>query len=123
MSKEIDRECADLGVGKLKLPWGRRLLMKFFPKLFMRMMARELGVNNIVFDEAHKLFSKVQRIDIFPRGGSDGRALTLILDRKTALFFYQDGDHFKYDGFEMGEYEKGDVYVFDRLEHFKSPYK
>ena len=39
----------------------------------------------------------------------------IVIDRSTALYFYQDSDHFKYDGFEIGEYEKGDVTIFDNF--------
>ena len=40
----------------------------------------------------------------------------LVIDQKDALYFYQDGDHFSYDGCEIGEYEKGEVTIFDNLE-------
>ena len=49
------------------------------------------------------------------------RGFILVMDRKTALFFYQQGDHFSYDGFEMGQYNKGEVTVVDTLKKI-SPY-
>ncbi|MFH1990390.1 MAG: hypothetical protein ABIJ19_00855, partial [Patescibacteria group bacterium] len=53
-----------------------------------------------------------RRIDILP-SESGLRGFVVVLDRKTAIYFYQDGDHFVYDGFEMGRYDKGDVTIFD----------
>lgn len=122
MSKDLDQKIQEMGFGKLKLPLGQRVLIKLCPKMFMRKMAKSMGVKDILFDKAHELFSRVERIDLFPRGGADGRALTMILDNKTALFFYQEGDHFKYDGYEMGEYEKGEITVFDDIKNPKRPY-
>ena len=72
-----------------------------------------MGVENPVFDKAHEVFAEIERIDIVPHVGTE-RGFRIILDGKTSLWFYQDGDHFKYDGFEMGEYEKGEVTVFDK---------
>ena len=120
--KDLDQELVKSGVGKLKVPWHTKLLLKLRPKLYMRLAARRMGIKNPVFDQAHDLFSKSERIDLFPRGGSDGRSITMVIDRKTALFFYQDGDHFKYDGFEMGEYGKGEVTVFDQIKNVPGPY-
>lgn len=97
-----------------KMPWWQGMIARFFPKLFFRWHARKMGIQDIVFDRAHDLFTRVQRIDIIPTGAGT-RGFILVLDRKTALYFYQDGDHFKYDGFEMGEYDEGDVTLFDHL--------
>ncbi|MFH1111671.1 MAG: hypothetical protein V1712_01215 [Patescibacteria group bacterium] len=91
-----------------------RLLSRFRPAWGFKRLNKKFGVTNDVFDKAHEVFSGVQRIDIFPTA-SGSRGFILVLDRKTALFFYQDGDHFIYDGFEMGEYDKGDVTIFDNL--------
>ena len=87
-------------------------MLKFWPKTFFRMFAKELGIANPVFDKAHDVFGDTKRIDIYPSSVGQ-RGFILVLDLKTALYFYQDGDHFKYDGFEMGEYEKGDITIFD----------
>lgn len=91
----------------------QKFILKFFPKLFFRIVAKE---KNLPVDivKVQDLFSKFKRIDIFP-SISGGRGFILILDRKLALYFYQDGDHFIYDGFEVGDYEKGDVTVFDNI--------
>jgi len=112
-----EEEFEKLKINKLEMPWHTKILMRFCPKLFMRLHAKKMGINNPVFAEAHELFSKVRRIDLFPQGGRNGRSLIVVLDRKTTLFFYQDGDHFVYDGFEMGEYEKGDVTIFDDIKN------
>jgi len=60
----------------------------------------------------HEELAKNKRVDISPTSGG-GRGFIIVLDQKTSFYFYQDGDHFIYDGCEMGEYEKGDVTVFD----------
>lgn len=90
-----------------------KFLLRFRPQLGFKMLNKKLGGKNEIFDKFHDLFSKVETIDIFPTQGH--RGFVIILDRNTALFFYQDGDHFKYDGFEMGEYAKGEVTIFDNL--------
>lgn len=97
-----------------KISWLDKLLLKIWPKLAMRRLAEKMMIKNVVFDKLHEIFGNVERIDIFPHGG-DRRDFILVLDRETALFFYQDGDHFKYDGFEMGKYNKGEVTIFDDL--------
>lgn len=99
---------------KIKINWFTKLLLKFWPNLAMKQLANKMGINNSLFDKAHELFSNVKRIDLFPAGAGT-RGFILILDRKTALYFYQDGDCFVYDGFEMGEYKKGDVTIFDNI--------
>ncbi|MEK7065330.1 MAG: hypothetical protein AAB963_02700 [Patescibacteria group bacterium] len=48
-----------------------------------------------------------------PLSGNDGRGFIIFVDNKISFWFFQDGDHFKYDGFEMGEYGDGNVQVFD----------
>ena len=99
---------------KIKINWFTKLLLKLWPHLAMRRLAKQMGIKDPVFRGAHEVFSKVRRIDFSPLQ-SGHRGFMIILDRKTALYFYQDGDHFVYDGYEMGEYEKGDVTIFDDL--------
>lgn len=91
-----------------------KLLFLLPSKWAIKILAKKMGVKNVIFDKLHDLFSKAKRIDFFPCQ-SDSRGFIIILDRETALFFNQDGDHFVYDGYEMGEYEKGDVGIFDNL--------
>ncbi|MBI2607602.1 MAG: hypothetical protein HYW51_02135 [Candidatus Doudnabacteria bacterium] len=99
-----------------------KLLLKLDPIRGTKRFNKRSGVRNDVFDKAHELFSKIERIDIFPLGGGL-RGFVLVLDQNTALFFYQDGDYFKYDGFEMGKYAKGKVTIFDDLpDNLPSPY-
>lgn len=97
-----------------KISWHRKLLLKLWPRVAFKLFAKELGVANPVFDKAHDIFSSTERIDLYPVA-SGQRGFIVILDLKTALYFYQDGDHFKYDGFEMGEYDGGDVTIFDNI--------
>lgn len=98
----------------MKVNWLTKLMLKFWPSLVMKRFAKKLGIKDPVFDRIHQSFSKVNRVDLIPFEPGQ-RGFMIILDQKTALYFYQDGDHFVYDGFEMGEYEKGDVTIFDNL--------
>ncbi|HCQ63167.1 hypothetical protein A2193_03085 [Candidatus Azambacteria bacterium RIFOXYA1_FULL_42_37] len=91
-------------------------MFKLWPGMAMMSMAKKMGIADPLFDEAQELFSKVRRIDVLP-SASGLRGFILVLDRKTALYFYQNGDHFIYDGFEMGRYEKGDITIFDNAKH------
>jgi hypothetical protein len=101
-------------VDSSKLPWQMRLLMRFSPKLFLRFHARKFGLHFRMIDTAQQLFQNTEMADIHPISGADGRGFVMVLDRRLSLWFFQDGDHFVYDGFEIGEYDKGDVTLFDR---------
>lgn len=92
--------------------WWTRILLKISPLRGVRRLSRELGVDPDVADKAHELFQETKRIDIVPSNSGE-RGFQLIIDGSTALYFYQDGDHFVYDGWEAGEYEKGDITLFD----------
>jgi len=96
------------------LPWYLKSLAKLSPRLFFGYFARENKVNSKDLDYSFKLFEN-KKVHIQPLSGSRGFIITL--DNNLTLWFYQDGDHFIYDGFEMGEYEDGDVTVLD---NFKS---
>lgn len=89
-----------------------RFLLRIWPLAGIKRLSRELGLDPDAAAKAHAAFKHAERIDIVP-SQSGLRGFQLIIDRSTALYFYQDGDHFVYDGFESGEYEKGDVTVFD----------
>ena len=97
-----------------KISWYRKLLLRVWPKAAFKLFAKDLGINNPVFSKAHDVFSGAGRIDLYPTASAE-RGFIVVLDLKTALYFYQDGDHFKYDGFEMGEYDKGDVTILDNI--------
>ncbi len=99
---------------KTEITWLDKALLKIWPDLEMRRLAKRMKIGNVVFDKLHDIFHKTETIDIFPFAGNS-RGFILVLDRQTAFFFYQNGDHFEYDGFEMGEYVKGDVTIFDEL--------
>jgi len=100
-------------MNKKDITGAQRLFSQHRPDEAFKFLARKMGIKNIIFDKLHEVFDSAERIDVFPATAARGFILTL--DRETALYFYQDGDHFKYDGFEMGPYEKGDVKIFDRL--------
>lgn len=100
---------------KFKPSWFVRILMRFAPKTFLRYAAKKQGLDDRKIKYAMKLFGESKRIDITPLPSRGGRGFIVYLDNKLALFFYQDGDHFYFDGLEMGEYGNGDVTVFDKL--------
>lgn len=111
-----EEEKADINnLKSLAIPWYRRWLLKIAPKLFMKLSACDLGLEGKEMDLAYKLFGNAKRIDIQPLAGIDGRGFIVFIDKKLSLWFFQDGDHFVFDGVEMGEYGNGDVTVFDRL--------
>lgn len=114
MDEKLKEQLEAEGIEAAKPSWPMRWILKFTPFLAMKMMQRKMGIKNDFFEKAHELFSRAETIDIIPAAGSS-RGFLLILNRNTALYFYQDGDHFKYDGFEMGEYDKGDITIFDDL--------
>jgi len=91
-----------------------RLMLRLSPTTGFKILNKKLGIKNDAFDKAHEAFSNIKRVDIFPTAAG-GRGFILVLDKKTALYFYQNGDHFIYDGFELGEYDGGDVTIFDGL--------
>lgn len=116
--EKFEEELKETGIeykpGEFKHDLLTRLLLRFRPTAGFKRLNKKLGIKNDVFDKAHEVFSGVERIEIYHISG-DHRGFILVLDLKTALYFYQDGDHFKYDGFETGPYEKGDVTIFDNM--------
>lgn len=97
---------------KSGVDWWTRVLLRFAPLRGVRRLSRKMGIDPDIADKANALFAGTERVDIVPsRTGT--RGFQIILNRSTALYFYQDGDHFVYDGFESGEYDKGDVTLFD----------
>jgi hypothetical protein len=101
---------------EFKMGWFKKCLMRFAPRLFLKRAAKEQGVDRKKLDYAMELFGESQRIDIQPLPSRSGRGFVIYLDNKFSLHFYQNGDHFYFDGFEIGEYENGDVTVFDNLD-------
>ena len=102
-------------MAKFEINWIIKLFMRLAPKSFLRYVAVKQGLDDRKVKYAMKLFDGVERIDITPLPSRSGRGFIVCLDSKLSLFFYQDGDYFYFDGLEMGEYEKGDVTVFDKL--------
>jgi hypothetical protein len=100
---------------ELKIDWLAKLLFMVWPKMGVKYLALRMGVDDSAARNSHDVFSKVKRVDIFP--AKNGlRGFIIILDNKTGLYFFQDGDHFSYDGYELGNYKKGDVTLFDRID-------
>jgi len=84
------------------IPWHKKLLLKISPRLFFKMESKEIGIDSSKIDLADKLFGDAKRIDIRPLSGGS-RGFIIFLDNKFSLWFFQEGDHSVYDGFEMGE--------------------
>lgn len=108
---EIDGEFLE----RAKVSWLTRALLNISLMWGMNRLAKELSMPGIeTSKKAHALFEKVERVDIVPARGSM-RGFQVILDGLLSLYFSQEGDHFVYDGFEMGPYDEGDVTIFDKL--------
>lgn len=88
-------------MSRLDFPWYKKLLLKFFPHVFMRLEASKLGLDDDMIDNAEHLFAG-KKIHIQPLSGVSGRGFIIFVDNKMSFWFFQDGDHFVYDGFEMG---------------------
>ena len=99
--------------GKLKMSV-IQLLLRLWPSLGFRLFARDQGDGNGTYEKLHEALAGCERVDFEPSPGNQ-RGFRIVLDKRTALYFYQNGDHFEYDGFELGEYEAGDVTVLDSL--------
>ena len=95
--------------------------MRLLPRQWVRYRANKEGVNPHLIDSAIHLFDGA-RVDLFPLSNEGGRSFLVVLDRKFSLWFLQDGDHFEFDGYEIGPYQSGDVTIFDRLENRKTPF-
>jgi hypothetical protein len=109
-------ELQELDAGFLeraKVGWFTKLLLSIAIPWGMGRLARELGGHGIELSKkADAFFGKTERVDVVPsRDGS--RGFQLVIDQALSLYFCQDGDHFVYDGFEMGAYEAGEVTIFD----------
>lgn len=110
MDKEFLKEN---GLEVLKLSLWQKILFKLWPQCIFQLTTKETKIN-IDFYKLHKIFSKSEKIDFFVSDNNE-RGFILVLNHQVSLFFYQDGDSFRYDGFEVGEYDKGDVTIFDSL--------
>jgi len=101
-------------MNNIKINKFHTFLLKYFPKIAFRYFAKKMDINDRLLTQANDVFSNIKKVDFEPYM-SGSRGFIIILDRKLALYFNQDGDHFAYDGFEMGEYDKGDVTIFDKI--------
>jgi hypothetical protein len=99
----------------MRLNWFIKFLARFSPKSLFKLAARDNKLDYAKVESAEKLFRDAKRIDFQPSGGANGRSLIMYIDKKLSLHFYQDGNTFTYDGFEMGPYDDGDVTVFDKM--------
>ncbi len=102
-------------MSRLNLNWWQKFKLKYFPMSFLSGYAKEMGVEGGITDKLDKVFRSAETVDIVPT--SVGRGFIVTINRKASFWFYQDGDHFKYDGYEIGEYDKADVTIFDKLKN------
>ena len=102
------------GLKKNGVSWWTRVLLRAWPRKGIARLTREFGMDPALMEKAHDLFSRVRRVDVFPSASSE-RGFQIVLDRSTALYFHQEGDHFVFDGPETGKYGKGDVTIFDGM--------
>lgn len=91
--------------------WYQKMLFRLFPVTSLKYVAWKMGCSFSFIGHGH-IFFEGASVDIVPTKLSV-RGFRIILNNKLCLFFYQDGKHFKYDGWEVGEYEDGDITVFD----------
>lgn len=98
-----------------------KFFLKFFPQTFLRWEARKLKVDKRL-DACLKLFDGAKRVDFFPLTGGH-RGFMIVIDNAFSLWFFQNEDHFVFDGYEMGEYENGNVTVMDSCRVVSGPFK
>lgn len=109
--REIDPDFLE----RANVSWFTRLLLSIAIPWGMGRLARELGGPSIEMSKkANTLFKQAQRVDLLP-SRTETRGFQVVIDQILSLYFSQDGDHFVYDGFEMGSCEEGDVTIFDDL--------
>lgn len=101
---------------QIHIPFYVKWLVKLWPKMAMRLLAKECGYDSRLSEKAQELFADSKTIDLHSLTDSESRGFSLVIDRKLALFFNQDGDRFVYDGYEIGEYNPGNVQIFDHSE-------
>ena len=94
--------------------WFTKILFKISPELGVKYLTRKMDTKTDSIQTFHSLFSAVKRVDVHPLE-TGFRGFALVLNQETALYFIQDGEHFKYKGYEVGKFEGGDVRVFDKI--------
>jgi hypothetical protein len=105
-------------IKKNELPQFKSRTFRFIAKYFswpLRMFLRGITwIQMRPLKKVHAFLAKSERIDIVPlRSGR--RGFIIIVDQTKALHFYQDGNGFQYEGYEIGYFEKGDVAIFDDI--------
>jgi len=100
------------------ISWLDKLWLTLFPDSFLKSAIKKQGLDSRKLDWAVWLLGGSKRIDL-SRTAGPGRGFILTLDNKLSLFFYQDGDHFSFDGYEIGDYENGQVTIFDSIKNPK----
>ncbi len=96
------------------------LIRKLFPEVWINGHVKKMKIDTSFIKLADKLLGRHRnkRIDFFP--ANHGRGFRIVIDNKICLWFFQDGDHFYYDGWEVGKYKNGEVTILDELKRKKN---
>lgn len=91
-----------------------RFLDEYFPALVdaIAWMSGGAGYRNL--SRLHRALSASERVDLIPFDWGR-RGFVVLLDHEVALHFTQDGDGFAYAGYDTGDFDAGDVTLFDDL--------
>lgn len=85
--------------------WIDSILQHLLPGLWIKRVCRKMGISKSPL-ELHQALSEFEHVYVIP-SKSGIRGFRLVLDDEIALYFFQNDDHFEYDGWEVGKYNKG----------------
>ncbi len=49
-------------MSKIQINWPTELLLKFWPRLAMKLTAKKIGIENSIFDKLHEVFLKLKAL-------------------------------------------------------------
>lgn len=79
-------------------------LLQKYPRAAFQYVAATLGLDQNLLDQAHEIFNSAKHIEIHPLADKEHPGMIIILDQKLSLWFYKYGTEYRYDGFELGDY-------------------
>lgn len=91
-----------------------RFLDEYFPILVDAFAWLSGGPGYRQLSRLHRALSTSGRVDLIPYE-TGKRGFVVVLDRQVALHFSQDGDGFRYDGYDTGDFDPGDVMILDEV--------
>ncbi|MBT5503662.1 hypothetical protein HN643_06235 [Candidatus Falkowbacteria bacterium] len=95
-----------------------KFLYAMFPDTFNRYLFRRYGAKSMDFRLAAFLFTRGRenrKVDMFPRGGNNGRGFDIVLDNKFLMRFEQEGGHFEMTSIDLGKFENCEPAALDNL--------